>query len=164
MIDMLSDNQYVIVGETMQYRSLHDLVAFHCRNHIMTFNQLLTLSCEQEQPTKSVPKPRTIHTSMTPTQDTPPPLPPRASLVSRPQPTMEEDRSDRQKIPPNTHGEDNGNNPTQQKHQQQLKPVMAQIEKKFKKKCSHSEDHTYEEIIMIYVKRMVHFWHWRAII
>ncbi|XP_051549059.1 hematopoietic SH2 domain-containing protein homolog [Myxocyprinus asiaticus] len=227
MIDLLPDNQFVIVGETSAYRSLYDLVAFHRRNPIMPYNELLTVACEQggkndyvellfprkkdlhpdpsgflnsftqanvsphsnisennptsafqnesptlppspttrlypsletelttlhlqsmEQQPKPVPKPRTIHTSITPIQDIPPPLPPRASLPRRPLTTVEEDRSDRQQMPPSTPCEDNGNNRTQQKHQQQPKPVisLAQIKKKFKKKRSQSQDHEYEEI------------------
>uniref|UniRef100_A0A8C0YNX0 Hematopoietic SH2 domain containing n=1 Tax=Cyprinus carpio carpio TaxID=630221 RepID=A0A8C0YNX0_CYPCA len=47
MIDVLPDNQYIIVGETMRYCSLHDLVAFHRRNPILPYNDLLTVACDQ---------------------------------------------------------------------------------------------------------------------
>lgn len=101
------------------------------------------------QPTKPVPKPRTVFASKTPTEETPPQLPPRMRLPSRLQ-TTTEDRSqglmpvnpDRQQITPNTPSEGR----TQQKNQQQ-KPVvlsLVHIKKKLKKK--RSEDHTYEEI------------------
>ncbi|XP_056112578.1 hematopoietic SH2 domain-containing protein homolog isoform X1 [Rhinichthys klamathensis goyatoka] len=227
MIDVLPDNQFIIVGESTHYRSLHDLVAFHRRSPILPYNELLTVACEQggktnyaelflprkkelnagqvewinsptqahtprsdisehnatsalqtdvpalpsspsarlypsletelttlnlqstDQPTKPVPKPRTIFTSTT--HDTPPQLPPRMCLPSRPQATAEADRSqgltsvspDKHQIAASSPVEGR----TQQKNQQHLKPVvlsLAQIKKKLKKK--HSEDHTYEEI------------------
>ncbi|KAI7791266.1 hematopoietic SH2 domain-containing protein homolog [Triplophysa rosa] len=47
MIDLLSDNQYEIVGEKHRYSSLHDLVAFHRRTPIAPYCQLLTVACEQ---------------------------------------------------------------------------------------------------------------------
>ncbi|XP_043079865.1 hematopoietic SH2 domain-containing protein homolog [Puntigrus tetrazona] len=47
MIDVLPDNQYVIVGEKTCFSSLHDLVAFHRRNPILPYNDLLTVACEQ---------------------------------------------------------------------------------------------------------------------
>lgn len=103
----------------------------------------------QDQPTKPVPKPRTIFTSTT--HDTPPQLPPRMRLPSRQQATADADRSqglmsvspDRHQIAANSPVEGR----TQQKNQQHSKPVvlsLAQIKKRLKKK--HSEDHTYEEI------------------
>ncbi|XP_067252108.1 hematopoietic SH2 domain-containing protein homolog [Chanodichthys erythropterus] len=227
MIDVLPDNQFIIVGESAHYRSLHDLVAFHRRSPILPYNELLTVACEQggnnnydellfprkkdvntghvewinsspqahmprsdilehnttsplqnespvqptspsarlypsletelttlnlqsmDQPTKPVPKPRTVFTSTT--HDTPPQLPPRMRLPSRTQATAEGDRSqglmsvspDRHQIAADSPVEGR----TQQKIQQQLKPVvfgLAQIKKKLKKK--HSEEHTYEEI------------------
>lgn len=227
MIDVLPDNQFIIVGETTHYRSLHDLVAFHRRSPILPYNELLTVACEQggksnyaelffprkkevnagqvewmhsptqahtphsdisennatsalqtdlpalpsspsprlypsleteltalnlqstDQPTKPVPKPRTVFNSTT--LDTPPQLPPRMCLPSRPQATAEADRSqgltsvspDRHQIAASSPVEGR----TQQKNQQHLKPVvlsLAQIKKKLKKK--HSEDHMYEEV------------------
>ncbi|XP_050951564.1 hematopoietic SH2 domain-containing protein homolog [Labeo rohita] len=229
MIDVLPDNQYIIVGATMQFSSLHDLVAYHRRNVILPYNDLLTVACEQgskdnyaellfprkkdvdpgqvewmnfisptptahsnisehnrtsplqnesstiptspssrlypsletelsslnvqstDQPTKPIPKPRTIFTPKPPTDDTPPQLPPRACLPNRPQATAEVDRSqgltpvsfDRHQIPPDTPVEGR----TQQKNSQPLKPVamgLAQIKKKLKK--NRSKDHMYEEI------------------
>lgn len=105
----------------------------------------------QDQPTKPIPKPRTIFTPKPPTDDTPPQLPPRACLPNRPQATAEVDRSqgltpvsfDRHQIPPDTPVEGR----TQQKNSQPLKPVamgLAQIKKKLKK--NRSKDHMYEEI------------------
>ncbi|KAK2906872.1 hypothetical protein Q8A67_005857 [Cirrhinus molitorella] len=47
MIDVLPDNQYIIVGATMHFSSLHDLVAYHRRNVILPYNDLLTVACEQ---------------------------------------------------------------------------------------------------------------------
>ncbi len=105
----------------------------------------------QNQPTKPIPKPRTIFTSKQPTDDTPPLLPPRTCLPNLPQATIEADRlqgfkpvsSDKHQIPPHTPVEGR----TQQKNQQPLKPVvmgLAQIKKKLKK--SRSKDHMYEEI------------------
>ncbi|TRZ01183.1 hypothetical protein DNTS_035503 [Danionella cerebrum] len=47
MIDILPDNQFIIVGENKHYGSLHDLVAFHCRNPIHPYSELLTVACEQ---------------------------------------------------------------------------------------------------------------------
>uniref|UniRef100_A0A3B1IVZ7 Hematopoietic SH2 domain containing n=1 Tax=Astyanax mexicanus TaxID=7994 RepID=A0A3B1IVZ7_ASTMX len=47
MIDMLPGNQYVIVGEKMHHRSLHDLVAFHRRTPILPFVEVLTVACGQ---------------------------------------------------------------------------------------------------------------------
>ncbi|XP_016131572.1 hematopoietic SH2 domain-containing protein homolog [Sinocyclocheilus grahami] len=47
MIDVLPDNQYIIVGEKTRFCSLHDLVAFHRRNPILPYNDLLTVACEQ---------------------------------------------------------------------------------------------------------------------
>ncbi|KAK7136917.1 hypothetical protein R3I93_017094 [Phoxinus phoxinus] len=225
MIDVLPDNQFIIVGETTPYQSLHDLVAFHRRSPILPFNELLTVACEQggknnyaelfvsrkntgkvqwvtsptqahtphsdisehnatsalqadlpalpssspsarlypsletelttmnlqstDQPTKPVPKPRTVFTSTT--LDTPPQLPPRMCLPNRPQATAEADRSqgltsvspDRHQIAASSSVEGR----TQQKNQPHLKPVvlsLAQIKKKLKKK--QSEDHMYEEL------------------
>ncbi|KTG40084.1 hypothetical protein cypCar_00009286 [Cyprinus carpio] len=171
MIDVLPDNQYIIVGEKTHFSSLHDLVAFHRRNPILPYNDLLTVACEQggnnnyaellfpqkkdlnpgqDQPTKPIPKPRTIFTSKTPTDDTPPQLPPRACLPNRPQAAAEADRfqglmpvsSDRHHIPPDTPAEGR----TQQKNQQPLKPVvmgLAQIKKKLKK--NRSKEHMNEK-------------------
>uniref|UniRef100_A0A8C1SN30 Hematopoietic SH2 domain containing n=1 Tax=Cyprinus carpio TaxID=7962 RepID=A0A8C1SN30_CYPCA len=228
MIDVLPDNQYIIVGEKTHFSSLHDLVAFHRRNPILPYNDLLTVACEQggnnnyaellfpqkkdlnpgqverihfstptptahsnisehnptsplqnesvtlptcpsarlypsletemsslnlqstDQPTKPIPKPRTIFTSKTPTDDTPPQLPPRACLPNRPQAAAEADRfqglmpvsSDRHHIPPDTPVEGR----TQQKNQQPLKPVvmgLAQIKKKLKK--NRSKEHMNEK-------------------
>ncbi|XP_026091561.1 hematopoietic SH2 domain-containing protein homolog [Carassius auratus] len=234
MIDVLPDNQYIIVGEKTHFCSLHDLVAFHRRNIILPYNDLLTVACDQgdknnyaellfpqkkdvkpgqvewinfatpthtahsniaehnptsplqnesftlptspsarlypslemelsslnlqsvDQPTKPILKPRTIFISKPPidatTGDTPPQLPPRASLPNRPQATAEGDRSqglmpvssDRHQIPPDKPVEGR----TQQKNQQPLKPVamgLAHIKKKLKK--SRSKDHMYEEIV-----------------
>ncbi|KAL6469435.1 hypothetical protein MHYP_G00229590 [Metynnis hypsauchen] len=47
MIDMLPGNQYVIVGEKAQHRSLHDLVAFHRRAPILPYSEVLTVACGQ---------------------------------------------------------------------------------------------------------------------
>ncbi|XP_030639920.1 hematopoietic SH2 domain-containing protein homolog [Chanos chanos] len=47
MIDALSDNQYVIVGENRRHQSLHDLVAYHRRFPIIPFTELLTVACGQ---------------------------------------------------------------------------------------------------------------------
>ncbi|XP_072516440.1 hematopoietic SH2 domain-containing protein homolog isoform X2 [Salminus brasiliensis] len=47
MIDMLPGNQYVIVGEKTQHRSLHDLVAFHRRTPIRPYVEVLTVACGQ---------------------------------------------------------------------------------------------------------------------
>ncbi|XP_073700945.1 hematopoietic SH2 domain-containing protein homolog [Garra rufa] len=229
MIDVLPDNQYIIVGATTPFSSLHDMVAFHRRNVILPYNDLLTVPCEQggknnyvellfprrkdvnpgqvewihftnptqtahsnisehnptsplqtefpalptspsvrlypsletelsslsvqsmDQPTKPIPKPRSIFTPKTPTDDMPPQLPPRACLPNRSQTTAEADRSqglisvssDRHQIPPDTPVEGR----THQKNTQPLKPValgLAQIKKKLKK--NKSKDHMYEEI------------------
>ncbi|XP_067271863.1 hematopoietic SH2 domain-containing protein homolog [Pseudorasbora parva] len=225
MIDVLPDNQFTIVGESTHYLSLHDLVAFHRRNPILPYNELLTVACEQggknnyaelffpqkkdvnpgqlewinssaqadtphsdilehnatsplqkespalppnpparlypsletelttlnlpstDQTTKPVPKPRTVFTSTT--HETPPQLPPRMCVPSRPQATPEADRS--QGLTSVSPDRIASNSPvkgqTQQKTQQQLKPAilsLAQIKKKLKKK--HSVENTYEEI------------------
>lgn len=121
-------------------------------SHLCSVNRLMannTFFLFQDQPTKPVPKPRTVFTSKT--LDTPPQLPPRMCLPSRPQATAEADRSqgltsespDRHQIAASSPVEGR----TQQKNQQHLKPMvlsLAQIKKKLKKK--HSEDHMYEEI------------------
>ncbi|XP_059425369.1 hematopoietic SH2 domain-containing protein homolog [Carassius carassius] len=229
MIDVLHDNQYIIVGENTPFSSLHDLVAFHRRNPILPYNDLLTVACEQgdknnyaellfpqkkkknpgqvewmkfstpthtvhsnisehnptpplqnesftqptspsarlypsletemsslnlqstDQPTKPIPKPRTLFKSKTPADDTPPQLPPRSCLPNRAQATAGADRSqglmpvssDRHHIPPDTPVEGR----SQQKNHQPLNPVvmgLAQIKKKLKK--SRSKENMYEEI------------------
>ncbi|XP_016101923.1 hematopoietic SH2 domain-containing protein homolog isoform X2 [Sinocyclocheilus grahami] len=229
MIDVLPDNQYIIVGEKTRFSSLHELVAFHRRNPILPYNDLLTVACEQggknnyvellfpgkkavnpgqvewihfstpthtthsnisehnptlplqnesftpptspsarlypsletemsslnlqstDQPTKPIPKPRTIFSSKPPTDDMPPQLPPRACLPNHPQATAEADRSqgltlvssDRHQIPPDTLV----GGRIQQKKQQPLKPVvmgLVQIKKKLKK--NRSKQHMNEEI------------------
>lgn len=49
MIDVLPDNHYMIVGESVQHRSLQDLVAYHRRVPILPFNELITVACGQVQ-------------------------------------------------------------------------------------------------------------------
>lgn len=113
-----------------------------------------------EQPTKPVPKPRTIHNiSTSPTPGTPPQLPPRDCLPSHPSATIEADRSqgptkvclEKHQNAPITPSEDKGTvagtNRTQQKQQAKNAILgLAQIKRKLKKKHSQCDEHTYEEI------------------
>lgn len=47
MIDVLQDNHYLVVGESVRHRSLQDLVAYHRRIPILPFNELITVACGQ---------------------------------------------------------------------------------------------------------------------
>ncbi|XP_005989944.1 hematopoietic SH2 domain-containing protein homolog [Latimeria chalumnae] len=48
MVDMLKSGQYGISGETKEHQTLQDLVDFHRRVPITSFNELLTIPCGQK--------------------------------------------------------------------------------------------------------------------
>ncbi|XP_060797239.1 hematopoietic SH2 domain-containing protein homolog isoform X2 [Neoarius graeffei] len=68
MIDMLPGNQCQIVGDSLQHRSLHDLVAFHSQTPIRPYTELLTVACEQADQNvyENIPPPLPTHRTSLP--------------------------------------------------------------------------------------------------
>ncbi|XP_048107789.1 hematopoietic SH2 domain-containing protein homolog isoform X1 [Alosa alosa] len=52
MIDVLPENHYMIVGESVRHKSLQDLVAYYRRVPILPFNELITVACGQASKNK----------------------------------------------------------------------------------------------------------------
>ncbi|XP_068127307.1 hematopoietic SH2 domain-containing protein isoform X2 [Hyperolius riggenbachi] len=48
MIDVLSDQQYTLAGDTKVYNTLEDLVKFHTQNPLYPYNEILTQPCGQK--------------------------------------------------------------------------------------------------------------------